>query len=129
VKTATEVRATDVVEAALKAAKLTPPDAAGLAEATHLPSAEVQRALQLLTREGRLLRIGDLVFHADVLAAFKQEVQGLAATRAAGAPPVQLDVGTVKDRFGLSRKFAIPLLEWLDRERVTRRVGATRVIL
>ena len=34
-----------------------------------------------------------------------------------------------KARFGVSRKFAIPLLEWLDRERVTRRVGDARVIL
>jgi selenocysteine-specific elongation factor len=38
-------------------------------------------------------------------------------------------VGTFKDRYGVSRKFAIPLLEWLDRERVTRRVGDTRVVL
>jgi selenocysteine-specific elongation factor len=34
-----------------------------------------------------------------------------------------------KDRYGVTRKFAIPLLEWLDRERVTRRVGDTRVVL
>jgi selenocysteine-specific elongation factor len=35
----------------------------------------------------------------------------------------------VKDRYGLTRKFAIPLLEYLDRERVTRRVGEARVVL
>ncbi len=34
-----------------------------------------------------------------------------------------------KERFGVTRKFAIPLLEYLDRERVTRRVGESRVIL
>jgi selenocysteine-specific elongation factor len=38
-------------------------------------------------------------------------------------------VATFKDRYGVSRKFAIPLLEWLDRERVTRRVGDSRVVL
>jgi selenocysteine-specific elongation factor len=40
-----------------------------------------------------------------------------------------VDVAMFKDRFGVTRKFAIPLLEWLDRERVTRRVGETRVVL
>jgi len=41
----------------------------------------------------------------------------------------KVDVAAFKDRYGLSRKYAIPLLEWLDRERVTRRVGDARVIL
>ena len=35
----------------------------------------------------------------------------------------------IKDLLGVSRKYAIPLLEYLDRERVTRRVGDARVIL
>ncbi|HTK89728.1 MAG TPA: SelB C-terminal domain-containing protein [Verrucomicrobiae bacterium] len=40
-----------------------------------------------------------------------------------------MDVATFKERFGVTRKFAIPLLEYLDRERVTRRMGDTRVVL
>ena len=35
----------------------------------------------------------------------------------------KVDVAGFKERYGISRKYAIPLLEWLDRERVTRRVG------
>jgi len=42
---------------------------------------------------------------------------------------VRIDVTTFKDRYQVSRKFAIPLLEFLDRERITRRVGDTRQIL
>ena len=38
-----------------------------------------------------------------------------------------MDVAGFKERYGISRKYAIPLLEWLDRERVTRRVGDARV--
>jgi selenocysteine-specific elongation factor len=38
-------------------------------------------------------------------------------------------VGSFKEKFGVTRKFAIPLLEYLDRERVTRRVGDARVVL
>jgi len=41
----------------------------------------------------------------------------------------RIDVATFKERFGVTRKFAIPLLEYLDRERVTRRMGETRVVL
>jgi selenocysteine-specific elongation factor len=48
--------------------------------------------------------------------------------KAAGAA-AHIDVATFKERFGVTRKFAIPLLEYLDRERVTRRIGETRVVL
>jgi selenocysteine-specific elongation factor len=41
----------------------------------------------------------------------------------------KIDVARFKDLAGVSRKYAIPLLEYLDRERVTRRVGDERVIL
>ena len=40
-----------------------------------------------------------------------------------------LDVAEVKDLTGLSRKYVIPLLEWLDKERITRRIGASRIVL
>jgi selenocysteine-specific elongation factor len=65
-----------------------------------------------------------MLFHTDVLEDLKKEVR---AMRAAGIE--RIDVGTFKDRYGVSRKYAIPLLEYLDRERVTRRAGASRLIL
>jgi selenocysteine-specific elongation factor len=37
-------------------------------------------------------------------------------------------VATFKSRYDISRKFAIPLLEYLDRERVTKRVGNNRTV-
>ena len=40
-----------------------------------------------------------------------------------------IDVSAFKERYGISRKYAIPLLEFLDGERITRRVGDTRQIL
>ena len=40
-----------------------------------------------------------------------------------------VDVAAFKDRYGVSRKYAIPLLEYLDRERVTRRTGDVRLVL
>jgi selenocysteine-specific elongation factor len=41
----------------------------------------------------------------------------------------RINVAVFKEITGLSRKYAIPLLEYLDRERVTRREGDERIIL
>jgi len=38
-------------------------------------------------------------------------------------------VGQFKQLAGVSRKYAIPLLEYLDRERVTRKQGDHRIVL
>jgi selenocysteine-specific elongation factor len=129
VTTPAEVRASDGVEAAMRGAGLTPPDLMALGEVTGLSPAEVQRAVQLLVREHRLARLGDLTFHVEALAEFKADVRRMGAGRSSAEPPIRLDIATVKQRYGLSRKFAIPLLEWLDRERVTRRVGDSRIVL
>jgi len=40
-----------------------------------------------------------------------------------------IDVAAFKELAGVSRKYAIPLLEYFDRARVTRRAGDKRVIL
>jgi selenocysteine-specific elongation factor len=65
----------------------------------------------------------DLVFHRDALEGLKQQVRAMKT-----ASP-NIDVAKFKDTFGITRKYAIPLLEFLDRERVTRRVGDSRQIL
>jgi selenocysteine-specific elongation factor len=78
----------------------------------------------LLIREKQLVRVDQLLFHADVLAQLRADVL---ARKAAGE--TRVDVAMFKERYGITRKFAIPLLEYLDRERVTRRVGDARVIL
>ncbi|HEY6358715.1 MAG TPA: SelB C-terminal domain-containing protein, partial [Vicinamibacterales bacterium] len=117
------------VEDALRRAGLTPPDAAALATVTTLSPALVDRAIGALVRERRLVRIGDLVFHSDPLGTLKAALgrQGAAAREAGTA--ARLDVAAFKTQYGLTRKYAIPLLEWLDRERVTRRVGESRIVL
>ena len=69
--------------------------------------------------------LGGLAFHRAALDALIADIGrcgGRTQTRASTSP-------TFKARYGLSRKFAIPLLEFLDRERVTRRVGDVRVVL
>jgi len=78
----------------------------------------------LLLRDRVLVKLGDdLVFHRDALEALRAKLREIKAV----SP--RLDVAKFKDLTGVSRKYAIPLLEWLDRERVTRRVGDSREIL
>ena len=110
--------------AAFKTGGLTPPDARTAASAAGVDASVSDRILKLLVREKALIRIDQMLFHADALTQLKADVQG----RKAGGD-TRLDVALFKERYGITRKFAIPLLEYLDRERVTRRVGEGRVIL
>ncbi|MBY0375703.1 MAG: SelB C-terminal domain-containing protein [Bryobacteraceae bacterium] len=74
-----------------------------------------------MLRERKLVRVNlELVFHAAALA----QLRALLAARK-GA---RFSVAEFKDWTGVSRKYAIPLLEFLDRERVTRREGDARVV-
>ena len=103
------------------------PDVATVAATCKAAAPVVERMTALLLREKVLVRLDTLVFHADTLARLKEEIAGLKAQAPAGRATV--DVAAFKDRYGVSRKFAIPLLEFLDRERVTRRTGDVRLVL
>jgi selenocysteine-specific elongation factor len=81
------------------------------------------RVARALLAEGALRRVGDLLVDAARLDALKGDV------RRRWPPGSRLDVGAFKEVTGLTRKFVIPLLEYLDRERVTRRAGPDRVVL
>ena len=80
---------------------------------------------KLLLRQKTLVKLDTLLFHAEALERLKQDVRALKGQ----GSPAKVDVAGFKERYGISRKYAIPLLEWLDRERVTRRVGDARVVL
>ena len=83
-----------------------------------------QKIVTLLLREKTLVKVSDdLVFHQIALTDLRQKIVALKGT----SP--KIDVGRFKDLTGVSRKYAIPLLEYLDRERVTRRMGDERIIL
>ena len=69
------------------------------------------------------MRVGEHTFAAEALRALIER------GRARKAISERLDVGTFKELTGVSRKYAIPLLEYLDRQHVTRRVGNERIIL
>jgi selenocysteine-specific elongation factor len=115
------------IDRAFRDAALRPPDVATLTAETGLSGDAVERALTLLQRQKVLIRVDALWFHATALDDLKRRVRS--AKEASADAPVTVDVAWFKNRFDVSRKFAIPLLEYLDRERVTRRIGNARVVL
>ena len=106
----------------LRAAKLTPPDPSMLATQIGVPLDVVTRIATLLVRRSELVRAGDLLFHESAMKQLKSEIQSL---KQSGVTDT-IDVASFKDRYNITRKYAIPLLEYLDRERVTKRVGEAR---
>ncbi len=83
-----------------------------------------QKIVTLLLREKVLIKVSDeLVFHRIALEELRRQVATYKLKSA------KIDVAKFKELTEVTRKYAIPLLEYLDRERVTRRVGDTREIL
>ena len=86
--------------------------------------ARAQKIVTLLLRDKVLIKVSEeLVFHRTALEELRRQ---MAAYK---AKSTKIDVGKFKELTGVSRKYAIPLLEYLDRERVTKRVGDAREIL
>jgi len=112
----------DRIEARFRDAGLDPPD---VDDVLRLEGRDKgTRLVELLVAEGRLVRIKDgRLFHAEALEGLLRRL------REHGARSRRIDVAAFKDLAGVTRKNAIPLLEHLDAERVTRRVGNEREIL
>lgn len=89
-----------------------------------IDAARAQRFAQMLINSGELVRIGELVFHKQALEGLRVTLQKYKAEHG-----TRIDVGVFKELTNVSRKYAIPLLEYLDRQRVTRRFGDAREIL
>ena len=120
-----EAEARDTIERDLRDGGLKPAEPAAIAAAHGISGEISDRVVALLVRQKVAVKIGGLYFHQAALEELKTEVRALKTV----GPDVQVDVASFKERYGISRKFAIPLLEYLDRERVTRRAGEARVVL
>lgn len=112
------------IEQAFAKAGLQVPLLKDVLASVRIDQARAQKIVTLLLRDRVLVKLGDdLVFHKSALDSLRQQIV------AQKSKTPKLNVAAFKDLFGITRKYAIPLLEYLDRERVTRRVGDERVIL
>ena len=88
---------------------------------------QARKILQLLIDDRKLVRIqGEMFMHANVVNDLKTKLHTYASQH---EPERLIDVAAFKDLAGVSRKYAIPLLEYFDREQITRRAGDKRLIL
>ncbi len=117
-----ESQALAKIEAAFVSAGLAVPSINEVVASSGVEVAKARTLLQMLLRQQKLVKIGDeLVFHHSALEHLKEILAQHKGER--------FPVGTFKDWTGVSRKYAIPLLEYLDKMRLTRRDGDIRVVL
>jgi selenocysteine-specific elongation factor len=119
-----EAESKENIEDAFSSAGLNAPALREVVAGLKIDKVRAQKIVTLLLRDKILIKVSDeLVFHRSALEELRRQ---LAAHKVRSRT---IDVGKFKELTGVSRKYAIPLLEYLDRERVTRRVGDAREIL
>ncbi|GIV15224.1 MAG: selenocysteine-specific translation elongation factor [Armatimonadota bacterium] len=112
------------VEQILREAGVTPPPVEIISQQAGAPPDAVRAMIQVLLEQGMLVRLeGDLFFHRETIDRLAELVKR--TIREKGS----LSVGEFRDLTGSSRKFAVPLLEYFDSIRLTRRVGDVRVLV
>jgi selenocysteine-specific elongation factor len=119
-----EAESHKLIEQAFASAGLRVPALKDVLAGLKIDAVRAQKIVTLLLREKILVKVSDqLVFHRSALDQLMNSMT-LQKTKSA-----KINVAGFKDLTGVSRKYAIPLLEYLDRERVTKRVGDERIIL
>lgn len=119
-----EAGAKEEISRAFEKAGLTVPSAKKVLGSLRIDRPRAEKILQILLKEKVLEKVADdLIFHQAAL----MNLRELLVRRK--SQNNRFNVGVFKEITGLSRKYAIPLLEYLDRERVTRRQGDERIII
>jgi len=119
---ADEDEAAAKIESLFRQAGLTVPPVPEVLSKSGIDPVRARSLLQLMLRDGRLVKIAaDLIYHREAITNLRQILSSRKGQH--------FHVADFKDWTGVSRKYAIPLLEFLDRERLTRRDGDRRLIL
>ena len=119
-----EAEAKKKIEDAFSSAGLEVPYLKDVLAKLPIDKARAQKIVTLLLRDRVLIKVSDdLVFHRSTLDELRKRLLAFKTKSAS------IDVAGFKDLTGVTRKYAIPLLEYFDRERVTRRAGDKREIL
>jgi selenocysteine-specific elongation factor len=117
-------RIVDLLEGEFSRAQAAPPSAEeALGRAGVAGGDEEHELFQVLVQSGKLVRVKEsLFFHAQALDAIQTKLVAFLRERKEIGP------SDIKDLLGISRKYAIPLLEFFDQRRVTARVGERRIL-
>jgi selenocysteine-specific elongation factor len=117
-----EEQALTRIEGAFAQAGLTVPGVREVLSSSGVDQTRARSLLQILFRDKRLIRVSEeLVFHPAAISRLREILGSRKGQR--------FSVAEFKEWTGISRKYAIPLLEFLDREHATRRDGDYRIVL
>jgi selenocysteine-specific elongation factor len=120
-----ELRAKHQIERAFANAGLAVPSVKEVLVQLAIENRRAEKILQILLREKILVRVSpELIFHRTALETLPRLLQAYKKSKGE-----RIGVPSFKELTGITRKYAIPLLEYLDRQRLTRRIGDERVIL
>ncbi len=108
------------MEAYCRDAGFAPPTQGELLAFAESPDA--QTMLKMLMDEGKLVPVGEFIMHVDVITNAKAQIKQYLAEKGA------MTVSQFRDLVGTTRKYAVPILEYLDRIGFTHRVGDERVL-
>ncbi len=108
---------------AYRDAGLAPPTVREILDRFSDRKKEVASLIQVMTREGILVRISeDLNFHRDALEKLQEDYRRILIRDGQATP------ASFKELTGLSRKFIIPLMEYFDMTKLTMRAGDHRIL-
>ena len=117
-----ETRALVEMERVFQAAGLEVPAVGTVVAGAGIDAVRARALLEMLFKRGRGGRVStELVFHSSALERLEEMV--------AGHEGELFSIATFKSWTGISRKYAVPLLEHLDRRKLTRRQGEQRLVL
>jgi selenocysteine-specific elongation factor len=121
---AAEQTAAEALLPLLESQGLAPDTVSELAAATDTDVGIARKVLGRLASEGLIVRISsELHFSAGAMAVARESLTAHVLARPEGA-----SAGDLRDALGVSRKYAIPLLEYFDSQGLTRREGDLRVL-
>ena len=117
-----EAEALAKIERAFRQAAFQPPTPGEVLQTAGLDPNRARGLLEGLIKAQKLVRVGEnMIFHAEVIAHVRKSLSLQKGRR--------FSVPEFKEWTQISRKYAIPLLEYLDHQHVTRREGDARVVL
>jgi selenocysteine-specific elongation factor len=111
------------LEVAFRQAAYQPPSVDEALEAHKLTQADDRELLQVLVDQHKLVRLkGEIFYHQEVFEDIERQLRTYLERKG------EITAGEFRDLLQISRKYAIPLLEHFDNQRLTMRIGDKRVL-
>jgi selenocysteine-specific elongation factor len=119
-----EIRARTLIISLLKAKPFQPPSEKDIEGRSGLVAEKLRRVIALLIQDGEVVRLEPgLIVHSTAIAAATETITAFLMQHG------EATASDLKGVLGTTRKYAVPLLEHLDRIGVTKRVGANRRLI